>query len=389
MSHRTTGRSERRRNPVLESLTDRRRRYLVTVLLDRRSPVRERELAIHLAAASRERSVIDLTDADVRAERVALAHVHLPALEDAELVDWNRDEATVTATEHPALQDPRFERLVETEAAEWDAVVETLADERRRSVLAVLADRDGPASRSELVERIRVPEGAGETGPDAATIRAALHHVDLPKLAAAGLVAYDADAGTVAYEGHPDLPEEWLESGPGERPRSVLTSARLSPDIWTIEGRHDVLEHGRSLLDQAENELFLLFTTDGLLEPECFIAIEGAVDRSVDVYLGTQTQEVRDRVRERCPAVTLWEPQLDWMNLPPRREKLGRLVFADREAIMLATLGEKSDGGVHAETALAGAGEDNALVVLMREMLGSRLDHLDAQSEDFRSQLPL
>lgn len=85
----------------------------------------------------------------------------------------------------------------------------------------------------------------------------------------------------------------------------------------------------------------------------------------------------------------IWEPQLDWLDFPPEREKIGRLVFTDREAIMIATFGEMTDAGARAETAITGSGENNALVVLMRELLGSRLDHLDAQTEDVRSQLPL
>jgi hypothetical protein len=129
--------------------------------------------------------------------------------------------------------------------------------------------------------------------------------------------------------------------------------------------------------------------TDGLLEPRCLELLEDAVDRGVDAYLGPQSQAVRDLVRREIPGVTIWEPQLDWLNLPPNREKLGRLVFADREAITLGTLGDDADTGVVRDTALTGEGEDNGLVVLMREMLGSRLDHLDRQSEEFLSEVPL
>ena len=63
-------------------------------------------------------------------------------------------------------------------------------------------------------------------------------------------------------------------------------------------------------------------------------------------------------------------------------------MFADREAVMIGTLGE-GDNGDYDETAITGEGENNSLVVLLREMLGSRLDHLDAQSEDFLTQIPL
>lgn len=132
-----------------------------------------------------------------------------------------------------------------------------------------------------------------------------------------------------------------------------------------------------------------MVTTDGLLEDGCLRRLQDAIDRGVDVYLGSQTQAVRDLVRERVPGVVVWEPQMDWLNLPPEYEKVGRLVFADREAIMLGTLGGKTEEDIRAETAITGAGKNNPLVVLMREMLGSRLDHLDTQSEYFLFQIPL
>lgn len=133
----------------------------------------------------------------------------------------------------------------------------------------------------------------------------------------------------------------------------------------------------------------MMFTVDGLIEQACLRRIRAALDRGVDVYIGSQTPALRDLVREEAPEVTLWEPQLDWLNLPTAREKVGRLIMADREAIMLGTLGEETAEGVYEETAITGTGENNALVMLMRELLGSRLDHLDEQSEDFLSEIPL
>jgi hypothetical protein len=53
------------------------------------------------------------------------------------------------------------------------------------------------------------------------------------------------------------------------------------------------------------------------------------------------------------------------------------------------TLGERTADGGYRETAITGEDEDDSLVVLLRQVLGSRLDHLDAQGEDFRSQVPL
>jgi hypothetical protein len=56
---------------------------------------------------------------------------------------------------------------------------------------------------------------------------------------------------------------------------------------------------------------------------------------------------------------------------------------------VIGTLGERTADGVYHDTAITGEDEDDSPVVLLRQLLGSRLDHLDAQSEDFRSQIPL
>lgn len=189
--------------------------------------------------------------------------------------------------------------------------------------------------------------------------------------------------------GHPELDAEWLVADPTDTPREILSMADQTTDIWTLEGRANVTERGRALCESADEELFMMFTVDGLIERGCLRRIQDALDRDVDVYLGTQNQELRDLVRENAPGVTIWEPQLDWLNLPPKRKKVGRLIMADRSEIMIGTIADTESDGVPCETAITGTGEDNPLVMLLREMLGSRLDHLDAQSADFRSEMPL
>ena len=57
---------------------------------------------------------------------------------------------------------------------------------------------------------------------------------------------------------------------------------------------------------------------------------------------------------------------------------------------MLGTLAEEHDETLgYRETVITGEGADSTLVVLIRELLGSRLDHLDAQSADFGSEIPM
>lgn len=380
------------RNGVLKALTDGRRRRLLALLLDRTDPVDEEELAVHLAAAEHGTSLLRVDETTVEPIRSDLQHVQFPVLEDANLVVRDANAGTVTTTDHPALQDPKLRHIVETEVDDWDAVLECLASRRRRIVLSVLVAREPPVGRTTLMSAVAAREQDGPVDPGEVeptrNLRVDLHHVHLPKLADAGLIDYDPDAGTAAYDGHPEVPEEWLASWSGVTPRHILTAAEQSLDTWRLRGREQVTERVRSLLEYADDELFVVFTSEERFEEAFLRCVRDAVDSGVDIYLGSKTPELRDLVREEVPEVTLWEPQLDWPDRQSDHEAVGQFVLADREAAMLGTLGRKTTG-VPEETAITGTGEGNDLVVRLRELLGSQLGHLDVQSEDVRTHIPL
>lgn len=71
-------------------------------------------------------------------------------------------------------------------------------------VLEILHDRTMPVTEEELAARVARSSGAGTaptTSREEAHVR--LRHVDLPKLADAGLVAWDEDDGTVTAAAYP------------------------------------------------------------------------------------------------------------------------------------------------------------------------------------------
>lgn len=197
------------RNPVVDSIADSRRRALLGALLGRSSPADVRELAGRLASAD---------GTDRRRVRVDLVHAHLPKLERAGLLSWDREESTVAVAAHPALDDPRFRRLLEAEGDGLDETLSTLAARRRRLLVTVLRDERRPMPRAELAEELLRRESGGDgVGPrERARVVASLHHVHLPMLADAGLIDYDRDADRVAYADHPAL-EEVFSIVQGER----------------------------------------------------------------------------------------------------------------------------------------------------------------------------
>lgn len=116
----------------------------------------------------------------------------------------NGVEITVTAHHSLGAEEPPDDA---------DALVDTtfaaLSDVRRRHALYYLRDRES-ATLDELATALvgwlnaREDGAAVGTPDDREHVRVGLHHGQLPKLSAAGLVRYDPDSGEVALA---DLPE--------------------------------------------------------------------------------------------------------------------------------------------------------------------------------------
>ncbi len=400
------------RDEVFDALADGTRREALR-LVHERSPdgVAKTDLAYELAAVTDDKPLAAVSDDDHRRARLDCAHRVLPALLDAGIVVETDDDRLVTA-DHPLFDDDELAALLERETTDYeddlDELFAALADSRRRTILTVLANQYHPLSTETLARDVAARED--ETAEREVSqervdeVRLSLHHVHLPLLNDAGLIGYDSESETVSYEGHPRLRVEWLETetdgadvivgGPDtddERSAADESTTDSSDEgVRTLRGRERIVTTGQSLCERADDELFMMFTTTGLLEEGCLRRIEDALDRGVDVYVGSRDPRVREIVRERTPEAILWEPQLDWLNLPADGQSVGRLVFADREAVMLGTLGTPADDdSEYDETAILGEGAENGLVVLMRQLLGSRLDHRTATDEVLESEIPL
>lgn len=82
-----------------------------------------------------------------------------------------------------------------------DELFALLANERRRRIVYFFEQSDVDVRHlDDLAEAV-----SWETAGSESEVRTELHHVHLPKLAAFGAVTYDAQAGTVRYEGDPRL----------------------------------------------------------------------------------------------------------------------------------------------------------------------------------------
>lgn len=95
-----------------------------------------------------------------------------------------------------------------TEGRDRDELFEALTHRRRRRVLALLRGADGPTSLSEVAAELAADE---ECDDPADRVEISLYHRHVPKLEAAGLVAFDADRRTLTLAG--PVPESVEEHG--------------------------------------------------------------------------------------------------------------------------------------------------------------------------------
>jgi len=371
-----------------------------------------RRLLSHVAAQSSEAVAVDELAAvlttgvnssderspDEKGAALGLHHIHLPSLAEAGLLEYDADAEVVRATDHPAYRDRGISTVIAGETVvspgSLDALFDALADERRRAVLDVLSHQTGPIHVETLARELEAKErGIAESDVPVDEIEQllmGLYHVHLPRLAEAGLVEYDSDADTVAYEGHPALRVPWVQSVLEPAFRPSLTGETRPDGIGEIEGSEQVISFRQWLCDRADEELFCMFTDTGLLKAGCLTRVRDAArERDVDVYLGTRDPTVREYIEENAPEVILWEPSTGWLNLPATGDRVGRLLMADREAVMLGTLlGDRRDD-VHREQAIVGEGKHNTLVTMICQLLNPHLAEVDAGTDDIETRLPL
>lgn len=194
---------------AVSALGDPRQRRILSVLQDRASPMTVRDLAVRLAAEEAGTAVTDVTEEDHRPIRVDLHHRCLPKLEALGWID--RRPEGVVAVGGPSLAVERGSLLEGRDADKPDgrpddarpapeAIDALLARPRRRELVSILAEYDRRLSLAELATELaehRRDSRTRERDEDETSVRCTLHHVDLPRLAEAGLIEYDHDERTI------------------------------------------------------------------------------------------------------------------------------------------------------------------------------------------------
>jgi len=103
---------------LYDALSDRRRRYTLHYLKQRKEPVAVRDLAAQVAAWENEKPVEALTSQERKRVYIALYQSHLSTMDDAGLVEYDADAGTVELTASMADTDLYLE-VVPPESVPW------------------------------------------------------------------------------------------------------------------------------------------------------------------------------------------------------------------------------------------------------------------------------
>lgn len=202
----SNGRSVASRDECYRLLADSRKRTLLEVVSERAPDgIAMDDLATHLVAETDGVDPESVSEEHRQRSLLACRHRDLPPLLEAGLLE--KRAGTLHPGNHPIRDDPVFEAVLSggrTDASDdLDAVLTALADERRRTALAVLSERNHPVSTRALARIVATREAdrndRAESHTALESVAVSLVHTHLPALEDIGLVTWDTETDRVAH----------------------------------------------------------------------------------------------------------------------------------------------------------------------------------------------
>ena len=147
-----------------------------------------------------------------------------------------------------------------------------------------------------------------------------------------------------------------------------------SRGVWEIAERGDVVDRLATHLEDAAEEVFLLYAEADPPEQPVVETLEEAADRDVSIYAEVPTEEAKERFQDAVPDARVTVTDLPLGSMVVDGHEPGRLVMIDRETVVLSSLREGLVPGESEETGLWGSGVGHGLVVWLRPLLEHRLE---------------
>lgn len=161
------------------------------------------------------------------------------------------------------------------------------------------------------------------------------------------------------------------------------TYKKAEQGVWAINTHDQVTGRIVDLLDGADREVVLIVLDGDLLNEAVFEALETADARGVSIYVGTDSETIREAVEEAGFEETVFTTGLiEWFTAMSGSPRIGRLLLVDRGPVLASALHEEELPGVPNETAAWTDGVDHGFAtfaerVLTYELQGEVVEDLE------------
>jgi sugar-specific transcriptional regulator TrmB len=147
-----------------------------------------------------------------------------------------------------------------------------------------------------------------------------------------------------------------------------------SADVWVMEGSAEVSDRLRELITDAESEVLFAVAVEELLTDDLLAALDAAVDRGVDVVVGSPGEAVRDRVAETAATARVVETWTWWEEYPVRPGAVSSVLMVDGQSMLVSADAASSLPGVSNHRAVWTDSERAPLVKMMQPLVAKAVD---------------
>jgi sugar-specific transcriptional regulator TrmB len=155
----------------------------------------------------------------------------------------------------------------------------------------------------------------------------------------------------------------------------------ITHEVWALLGTTAITNRTQQLIDAAGQEIILVIGRDEVVTEELLEQLQEAQDTGLDVLIGMQTDDLRERIAEVLPDAKVFVSGLEWLHSSPLEvaddTTISRLLLIDKNTILVSSVHETATGGIETEKAVFGRGFDNGIVVIARRLMATGLQPAD------------
>ena len=155
----------------------------------------------------------------------------------------------------------------------------------------------------------------------------------------------------------------------------------ITHEVWALSGTTAITNRTQQLIDAAGREIVLIVGREDVVTEKLLEQLQEALDTGLDVLIGTQTEDLRERVAEALPNANVFVSGLEWLHSSPLEvaddTTISRLLLIDKNTILVSSVHEMDTGGIETEKAVFGRGFDNGIVVIARRLMATGLQPAD------------